>query len=69
MYAGQEKMHGDENNREKMSLRSASITSQDKQSETASIEKQNGKTRKVKFGFEFIYPYLITYICIIYRLV
>ncbi|XP_050525593.1 sodium channel protein para-like isoform X2 [Daktulosphaira vitifoliae] len=50
MYAGQDKMHGDENNREKMSLRSASITSQDKQSETASVEKQNGKTRNTSLS-------------------
>lgn len=47
MFAGQDRGMGDDNHREKMSLRSASITSQDKQSDTASMGRQSGKTRKV----------------------
>jgi len=47
MFTGQDRGIGDENHREKMSLRSASITSQDKHSDTTSMGKQSGKTRKV----------------------
>lgn len=49
MFAGQDRGGiGDEHNhREKMSLRSASITSQDKHSDTTSMDRQSGKTRKV----------------------
>lgn len=52
MFAGQDRGGiGDEHNhREKMSLRSASITSQDKHSDTTSMDRQSGKTRKVRGG-------------------
>lgn len=49
MFAGQDRGIGDDHHREKMSLRSASITSHDKHSDTASVDRQNGKTRKVRY--------------------
>lgn len=48
MYVGQDRGPGDDGNREKMSLRSASITSQDKHSDTTSMDRHSGKTRKVR---------------------
>lgn len=48
MFTGQDRGIGDDHHREKMSLRSASITSHDKHSDTASMGKHSGKTRKVR---------------------
>ncbi|XP_025407764.1 sodium channel protein para-like isoform X2 [Sipha flava] len=50
MFAGQDRGIGDDNHREKMSLRSASMTSHDKHSDTASVDRQNGKTRKASLS-------------------
>ncbi|VVC31903.1 Voltage-gated Na+ ion channel, cytoplasmic domain,Ion transport domain [Cinara cedri] len=50
MFSGQDRGVGDDNHREKMSLRSASITSQDKQSDTASMGRQSCKTRKASLS-------------------
>lgn len=48
MFTGQDRGVGDENHRDKMSLRSASITSQDKQSDTTSMGRHSCRTRKVR---------------------
>jgi len=45
--SGQDRGIGNDHHREKMSLRSVSITSHDKHSDTGSVDRQNGKTRKV----------------------
>ncbi|XP_050424464.1 sodium channel protein para-like isoform X4 [Adelges cooleyi] len=50
MYDGQDRGLGDDNHREKMSLRSASVTSQDKHSDTTSMGRQGGKTRKTSLS-------------------
>lgn len=49
MFAsGQDRGMGNDHHREKMSLRSVSITSHDKHSDTGSVDRQSGKTRKVR---------------------
>lgn len=45
---GQDRGMGNDHHREKMSLRSVSITSHDKHSDTGSVDRQSGKTRKVR---------------------
>ncbi|XP_060834551.1 sodium channel protein para-like isoform X6 [Rhopalosiphum padi] len=51
MFAdGQDRGIGNDHHREKMSLRSVSITSHDKNSDTGSVDRQSGKTRKASLS-------------------